>query len=547
MTRIATHLLVALTLHATLAADVPLFEGTGSYSRPVTTDSPMAQRYFDQGLAFLFAFNHDEAIRSFEEAARLDPDCAMAHWAISLACGPHINNPVVPPARAEMAWKEWQLAKQYAAKGSAVEQALIEALGHRYANPQPEDRIPLDQAYADAMRKVWAAFPQDADVGALFAESLMDLRPWDLWTADLKPQPGTEEIIAIHETVLKLNPDHPLANHLYIHTVEAGPHPELADEAANRLRNLQPGMGHNTHMPSHIDVLRGRWHEAIEANEKAIRADLAYREATGQRPDFYRLYMAHNRHMLSYAAMMTGQGELALTHIRAMVAEMPSKWLQDNAFFADAFVAMPYEVLVRFGRWDEILRMEKPAGYLPFTIALHHAARGIAYAASHQPEKARAEQALFFVSRDAMPEDWIIGNNTCEDVLQIVTHMLEGEILYREGKVDEGLAELREAVALEDQLRYDEPPGWILPVRHALGATLMQERRFEEAETVYRDDLKRRPENGWSLFGLSECLKFQGKTDEAQTFLTRFDQVWRKSDLRIQSSCLCQPGLKTLF
>ncbi len=533
----------AASAPAALGSEVPFFEGIGDHTRPITTDSPLAQRYFDQGMAFLHAFNHDEAIRSFQEAARLDPESAMAHWAIALACGPHINNPVVPQARAELAWKELKLAEKYAAEGTPVEQALIDALGHRYANPQPEDRTPLDRAYADAMRKVWEEYPKDADVGAFFAESLMDLRPWDLWTQDFKPQPGTEEIIAVHEAVLELNPNHPLANHLYIHTVEAGPNPELADAAADRLRSLQPGMGHNLHMPSHIDVLRGRWHEAIEANQKAIRSDLAYRQATGKRPDFFRLYMAHNRHMLAYAAMMTGQSELALTHIRAMVAEMPVEWLKDNAVFADSFAAMPFEVLVRFGLWEEILHEPEPKDDLPFSRAFYHAARGIAYAAQGDPGAARAEQQAFVTARDSVPETWVIGNNTCADVLQIVTHMMEGEVAYREGKLETALAELRMAVELEDQLRYDEPPGWIIPVRHTLGATLMQERMFEAAERVYREDLKRRPDNGWALFGMAETLRLQGKTEEAKPFQQRFEEIWSKADLRINASCLCQPGL----
>tara|TARA_R110002096_G_scaffold24760_25_gene78049 strand:- start:1043 stop:2692 length:1650 start_codon:yes stop_codon:yes gene_type:complete len=524
-------------------AEVPLFEGLGPHGRDVTTNSESAQRYFDQGLAFLYAFNHDEAIRSFQEAARLDPECAMAHWAISLASGPHINNPMVPAARADLAWKELTLAQQHASRCTVVEQALIEALGHRYADPHPEDRTPLDAAYAEAMREVWDNHREDADVGALFAESLMDLRPWDLWTLDKEPQPGTDEIIAILNAVLELDPNHPLANHLLIHAVEAGPNPELADAAADRLRDLQPGMGHNTHMPSHIDVLRGRWHKAIEANEKAVRADLTYRETTGKRPDFYRLYMAHSRHMLAYAAMMTGQSELALTHIRAMVAEIPTPWLQENALFADAFVAMPYEVLVRFGRWDDVLAMPEPPDYLPFTRALHHASCGIAHAAKGKPKLARAEQVNFVAARERVPEEWIIGNNFCSEVLELTSHMLEGEILYREGKVDPALAELRKAVELEDDLKYDEPPGWILPVRHLLGATLMQERRFAEAEDVYRKDLERRPENGWSLFGLSRSLSLQDREEEAEPIWERFEKIWAKADLKINSSCLCQAGL----
>ena len=259
----------------------PLFDSLGSYTRTVTTASPQAQRYFNQGLAFLHGFNHGAAIRSFQESARLDPTCARAHWGIALACGPHINNPAVPPPAAELAWAALQLARKHAPSASVVERDLIEALSARYSNPQPADRIPLDQAYADAMRKVWKAHPGDPDVGAFFAEALMDLRPWDLWTSQGQPQPGTQEIIATLDAVLKLNVNHPLANHLYIHAVEASPHPERADAAADRLRQLQPGLAHNVHMPSHIDVRRGRWQQAVVTNRKAIEADQGYRRIVG--------------------------------------------------------------------------------------------------------------------------------------------------------------------------------------------------------------------------------------------------------------------------
>ena len=238
-----------------------------------TTASPEAQRFFDQGLALMYAFNHDESIRSFTHAAELDPSCAMAFWGIAIANGPHINNPVVPPERAKAAWDALSKAKTLAPKASAVERALIEALKGRYANPQPEDRKPLEQAYADAMRQVWKTFPKDADVGALFAESLAELRPWDLWTPEGAPQPGTSELVATLDAVIALAPKHPLANHLMIHAVEASPHPEKADRAANVLRDLQPGLGHMVHMPSHIDVRRGRWEESIAANAKAIASD----------------------------------------------------------------------------------------------------------------------------------------------------------------------------------------------------------------------------------------------------------------------------------
>ena len=265
----------------------------------------------------------------------------MAHWGVALACGPHINSIAVPPPAAELAWKELELAQKNAGNASPVERALIDALAKRYANPQPEDRSGLDRAYADAMREVWKKYPKDPDVGALFAEAMMNLRPWDQWTPDGKPQPGTDEIIATLDAVLKLNPNHPLANHLYIHAVEASPNPERAMAAADRLRTLQPGLAHNVHMPSHIDIRTGQWLKAVDTNAKAVEADQRYRKIFGPPKGFLNVYIAHNRHMLAYAAMMTGQRDLAMKHIRAMVAEMPSEFLTENALQAEGNVAMP--------------------------------------------------------------------------------------------------------------------------------------------------------------------------------------------------------------
>ncbi|MGE3777119.1 MAG: hypothetical protein AB7F89_08050, partial [Pirellulaceae bacterium] len=466
----------------------PLFEGLDASGRKITTSSAQAQQYFDQGLGFLYAFNHDEAIRSFREAARLDPQCAMAWWGVALANGPHINNPVLPEHRARAAWQAWTEASRHAASGSAVERALIEALRARYADPPPEDRQQLDEAYAGAMRRVWQQHSGDADVGALFAEALMDLRPWDLYTQDGQAQPGTDEVVATLERVLALAPRHPLALHLYIHAVEASTDPGRADDEADRLRDLLPGLGHLVHMPSHIDVRRGRWREALAANEKAIRADERYHSRSPQQ-DFYRLYMAHNRHMLTYAAMMRGQSELAVSSINAMVREIPESWLRENASFADGFAAMPLEVLVRFGRWDEVLAASEPADYLPFSRAMWRCARGIAYAARGDVVRARAEQEAFARARAALPADARFGNNAVADLMGVAEHLLDGEIRYRAGEVEAGLAALREAVRREDLLRYDEPPDWIHPVRHALGAFLLQEQRYGEAEQVYRADL----------------------------------------------------------
>jgi tetratricopeptide (TPR) repeat protein len=526
-----------------LTAKEPLYDGLGSYSRKVTTNSAEAQSYFDQGLGFLHGFNHRAAIRAFQQAAELDPECAMAHWGVALACGPHINSMAVPPDAAELAWKELELAQRNAGNASPVEQALIDGLAKRYANPQPEDRSGLDRAYADAMREVWKKYPNDPDVGALFAEAMMNLRPWDQWTPDGKPQPGTDEIIATLDAVLKLNPNHPLANHLYIHAVEASPNPERAIPAADRLRNLQPGLAHNVHMPSHIDIRTGQWLKAIDTNAKAVEADKRHRKIFGPPQGFLNVYIAHNRHMLTYAAMMTGQRDLAMKHIRAMVAEMPADFLKENALQAEGNLAMPLEVMVRFGMWDEILA--EPENYTDkmwFTRAFHHAARAIAYAAKGDTANARKAQSVFLERTKLVPKEDFVSNNSCETLLGVVVPMVEGEILIAEGNSGSGIEQLRAAIQKEDALKYDEPPGWLIPVRHSLGAVLMKQQRFAEAEQVYRDDLARLPENGWSLFGLAESLRKQKKNvDEVARTQAKFKRIWAKADLTITSSCLCQP------
>lgn len=383
----------------------------------------------------------------------------MAHWGIALASGPDINSPVVPPPAAERAWQEISLAREHAAAASPVEQALIAALAARYANPQPADRSGLDRAYADAMREVWKKFPTDTDVGALFAEAMMDLRPWDQWTPGGVAQPGTDEIIATLEAVLKLDLNHPFANHLYIHALEASPNPGRAIAAADRLLTLQPGLAHNVHMPSHTYIRVGRWDDAIESNLQAVAASRRFRAVAGPATGALLGYNAHNEHMLAYAAMMAGRSALALEHIKAMVDGLPLDFLKESGM--EAFAAMPYEVMIRFGKWDDILTAPDHPEWAAFSRAIRRAARGIAFAATGDPKAARAEQTEFLALAKLVPAEAMAGNNTSRQALSVATPMLEGEILYREGKVDAGLAKLREAVAAEDALRYDEPPGWL--------------------------------------------------------------------------------------
>ncbi|HYD48717.1 MAG TPA: hypothetical protein VEB21_10235 [Terriglobales bacterium] len=521
------------------AGEVPLFSGLGERSRTVTTDSPPAQQYFDQGLSFLYAFNHDEAIRSFRKATELDPDCAMAWWGIAIASGPHINNPVLPPERAKDAWLALQAARARAGDASDVERDLIEALAARYADPPPEDRLALDRAYAEAMRRTWQRYPDDADVGALFAESMMDLRPWDLWTPQGQAQAGTEEIVATLESVMKRAPQHPLALHLYIHAIEASPDPAKADQAADRLRDLQPGLGHLVHMPSHIDVRRGRWQEAMVANAKAIEANRIYR-AISPKQGFYGLYMAHDSHMFAYAAMMNGQRAEALRAIDDLVAAMPEQWTIDYAPIADGYLVMPLEVRMRFGLWQEVLAAPDYPERFPFARAMRHYARGVAYAATGDTARARAEQGELSATK-TKASDGFFGNNKTVDLLAVAEDVLEGEILYREGKPQAAFEALRQAIVHEDALRYDEPPSWIQPSRHALGALLLKSGRAAEAETIFREDLARLPENGWGLYGLSRSLERQGKRAEAAEVRARFEQIWANSEVELTTPCYCEP------
>jgi tetratricopeptide (TPR) repeat protein len=527
---------------ALTAVDEPeiFFDGTGPHTRPITTQSATAQQFFNQGLNFLFAFNHAEARRSFRAAARHDPNCAMAWWGLAVANGPHINFPMVPPEQEKEAVEAVEKASTLLAGLPEVERDLIQAAKVRYRWPQVEDRSGLDRAYAGEMRQLWAKYPADADIGALFAESMMNLRPWDLWTHEGEPQPGTEEIIAALDRVLELNPRHPFGLHLYIHAVEASPEPRRAAQAADALRDLQPGLGHNQHMPSHIDIRLGNWKQAIAANEKAIIADRAYRARRPQQA-LYRIYMTHNHHMLAFAAMMSGRSALAIRHIDTMLAEMPEDFKREFAPVVDGFFMMAYEVRLRFGRWDEVLAMPEPPEFFPTTRAFHHAARAVAYAAKKQAAQARQEQQAFLATRGRVPEDAAFGNNRSHDLLKVAEHLTTGEILMAEGRLAAAVEELRQAVKVEDTLRYDEPPDWIQPTRHALGVVLLVSGRYQEALEVYREDLKRNPNNGWSLYGLAETLEELGHTAEAEKVRAQFQEVWAEADTRIHSSCLCVP------
>jgi tetratricopeptide (TPR) repeat protein len=519
----------------------PFFSGLGPYTRKVTTNSKTAQKYFDQGLAFLYGYNYDESIRSFEAAAASDPNCPMAFWGIAMANGGGVNDDQANAARAVAAWNAAKTALQLSDKASPVEKALIKAVNKRYAMPPPFDRKPLDESYADAMRGVWQAYPDDADVGALTAKAILRTQTLDVCRAPGKPLPALDEALRTLDTVLAKHPDHPLALHVLIHAVEGSDHPERGEAAADRLRNFAPGLGHLTHMPTHIDIRRGRWQQAVIASEKAIEADRIYQQIVTD-PGYYRSFMIHDNHMLAYAAAMQGQSQKATQTIQEMLAGIPDEYIAHDVNGVDFFFAMPYELALRFGRWDAMLAEPAPRPYFPVATALWHFGRGVAYAAQHQLGEAKFEQALFSSARQSVPPGARFLDNDAAKMFDIAAGVLDGEILYREGKVEEALAKLREAVRGEDRLRYGEPPEWVQPVRHVLGATLMDAGRYAEAETVYREDLVRHPENGWSLFGLSQSLRKQKKNAEAAAVAARFNTVWQYADIKLTASCLCLPG-----
>lgn len=515
----------------------PIFRHMGSHHRPVTTNIERAQRYFDQGLIWAYSFNYREATRSFREAARLDPDCAMAYWGIALANGPHINRSQMTPEQSRTAWEAINQALVRAHAAHEKERDLIEALAKRYAWPAPADRSELDKAYAQAMKRVYEKYSDDADIATLYAESLMDLWPWNLWGLDGSPRPDTLEIIAVLERALALDENHPGANHLYIHAVEASPHPEKGIAAADRLRKLVPASGHMVHMPGHIDARVGRWDLASDANVAAIKADDRYRRIS-PRQGFYRLYMLHNDHFLAWSCMMEGRSVDAIRAARNTVAKIPADYIRDNAAMVDAYTPIVVEALVRFGKWDEILAEPAPADYLPITTAFWRFARASAYNAKGQLDEALAEQRRFREAVANVPSDALMAINPAHDMLKIADLVLDGEIAYRQGDIDKAVARLTEAAQREDRQLYMEPPDWPQPVRHALGGILVEAGRWEEAEQVYRDDLKRWPENGWSLFGLAQCLHARN-ADEAAEVEARFRKAWARADVSLQATCMC--------
>ena len=519
------------------SADAPrLLGGLGDLHHPITTESELAQRYFDQGLILTFAFNHDAAERSFDAALAADPSCAMCAWGKALALGPNINAPMGPDAE-RRAYAAAQQAVALMENASAREQMYIMALTTRYAaEPSEDDRAALDLAYAEAMRGVHQDDPSDVDAATLFAEALMDLSPWNYWAEDLQPREHTQEALDVLEAVLAADPDHVGANHYYIHAVEL-PYPERAVPSAERLGDLAPDAGHLVHMPSHIFWRVGRYEEAMEINQRAAASDEKF-FATCRAGAFYRaLYYPHNVHFLWAAASAEGRSDIALSAARKLEAE--TRGGLDEMEFLQEFVAIPMLTLARFGQWDALLGTPRPSDGRVYPTGVWHYTRGLALLRTGRAEEARAELAAV-AALAATPEAEALalsgGVTTAAHLLRVSRAHLAGEIAAAEGRVDEAVVALDEAVELQDAIPYMEPPPFYFPTRQALGAVLLAAGRPVEAEATYRVDLEQYPQNGWSLFGLSQSLRAQGEEAKAAWAQQGFETAWARADVELMES-----------
>lgn len=509
--------------------DAPLlFDNLGSLHHPITTTSEQAQRYFDQGLRLIYAFNHEEAIRSFEAAAQFDSQAAMPYWGIALALGPNINSPMEKKDE-RRAIEMVQKARRLADRATPGEQAYIEALVMRYVSRKVAKRKGLDEAYAKAMRSVAQRFPEDADAATLFAEALMDLRPWDFWKPNGRPQPGTDEIVATLESVLAQNPDHPGACHYYLHAVEASLEPERALPCAERLPGLMPGAGHLVHMPAHIYMRVGRYHEAVERNQQAAHVDeqyLAGQHSTGEYADGY---YTHNLHFLWASLAMEGRNGEAMKAARDLTAAITEEAVRKDRR-KEIYLPTPIFSMIRFGRWEELLKEPPPAKGLRLMEGMWRLGRGLALVATGRLPGAEGEHVVLAGLTKQIRRDRTTEEKTERALLKIAERVLSGEIAAHRQRYEDAIRLFEDAIKIEEVLPYSEPPLWPLSVRHHLGTALLLAGRPSEAEAVYRADLLRYPENGWALIGLIQSLRAQQKDDQASEAEERFKKVWAHAD-----------------
>ncbi len=511
----------------------PTLEGLGDLHYPITTSSDAAQRFFDQGLRLVYAFNHAEAIRAFEEASRLDPQAPMPYWGKALALGRNLNDSM-PRERELQALESLKQARDRSDNASEREQALIGALASRYSTDEDADRATMDAAWVDAIAKVADQFPDDPEPATLHAAAIMNTMPWDYWRGG-KPQPGTVEAKELLEQVIAAHPDHPGAHHYYIHLMEAR-EPHLAEPSADALGKLMPAAGHLVHMPAHIYIRVGRYDDAVTSNQRAIAADLDYIAQCNAQGLYPVAYYPHNIHFLWASATFGGRAELAIESADDLAGEVPVELAPTLAFLQN-YLATPLFARVRFGRWQEVLDTPRPPAGQTFQTAMWHYAQGLALAATGDPRDARRHlKALGKLRRSPELSDLRISFATGSDLVRLTEHLLAGEIQAARGRLPRAINEMRSAVALQDSFRYAEPPSFHYPVRQSLGAVLLEAGRASEAEAVYRRDLEHNPHNGWSLFGLAEALRAQERDEEANEAQQRFQEAWQSADVTLEAS-----------
>jgi tetratricopeptide (TPR) repeat protein len=532
---LVTCLLITITAYAqhehhSSSEPAKLIPGLSNLHHPVSTQNAEAQKFFDQGLALIYGFNHEEARRSFERAAQLDPMLAMAYWGVALAVGPNYNEAEIDPSRLLAADRALEKAKELTANASENERGYIEALAKRFQLKTDLKKCAVD--YKDAMAALHKKYPGDVDAAVLYADSLMNLTPWQLWTKDGKPAENTSEIVSVLEAAIKQQPDHIGANHLYIHAVEASRAPDRALPSANKLGGLAPAAGHLVHMPSHIYIRTGDYDAAAKANEAAAKADLDYIQRTGVEGMYPAMYYSHNLHFLVEAYNRAGNYE---------AAQQAAKRLADNVSphikempMLEGFLPSAMFVQLRFNRWDEVLKLPEPAKEMPIANALWHYARGVALAGKGQVAEAQKERGAFAAAAQGLPGETPFGLNTASSVLKIALHSLEARIAAAKGDRKSAVEHWRQAVAAHDALNYDEPPGWYYPTRESLGAALLASGNAVEAEKVFRRDLEDNPRNGRSLFGLAESLKRQGKKQAAEETEREFEAAWKNATTKLK-------------
>lgn len=508
--------------------------GLGVHHHPITTSSAEAQKFFDQGLVLLYGFNHDEAAKSFRRVAELDPKAAMAFWGLALAIGPNYNDVAVDQARAAATFDAVRKAVERSTAASPREQAYISALTRRFASADPaSDWKQFHLNYSEAMREVVKKYPDDLDAAVLFAESLMMLRPWQLWTLDGEPAPGTPELVAILESVLKRNPDHPAANHFYIHAVEASPNLERAIPSAMRLMNLVPGAGHLVHMPGHIFLQTGDFELAAKTNVDAAAADKAFVDRTGATGVYPLMYWTHNVHFVSYARAQQGRYAEAKEAAMQMVRQTGDADLQMQML--EAFLLYPLVTDLRFHRWDDILATPRPRSERKLLGAFWQYARGMAFAGKGDLQQAAAARNELESQRSALDaEVMFLGNNKGADVLALAAATLDAQMAWSRGDKEKSISEWRRAIDLESTIQYDEPPAWHYPIRQSLGAVLLRSGQAADAEAVFREALAKRPRDGRLLYGLWQSLVAQKRDSEAALVEHQFKAAWKDATVPLR-------------